>query len=227
VRPLLALVTVALLSIEFAACGGTAKNTHRTAPAVSNSAAFGEASSSQDYLNDSDDEPSTDEDLDDRNGNKTDEDNDYREDHMHPENNRYHDSDDASVLDYGSEANAAELKAVTAVVERYYKLAAADNGAKACSMIDSSLAKSLPEDYGQSPGPAYLRGAKTCQAIMSLVFKYRHALVDAPIHVTGLLVKGDLAIALLGSKTLPAADITVKREHGRWQIDALLGTPLP
>jgi hypothetical protein len=230
-KPLIAYVTVALLSLGVTACGDTSTPTRLThsgastapAAAASVAAANRAAPDLRDLKGDEDDDDtpagytgSS------KYDNDADFDNDYKK-----ENNGYYDNDDASVLDYGHAADAAELKTVTGIVERYYKAAAADDGAEACSMIQPSLAKSLPEDYGQAPGPAYLRGARTCQAVMSLVFKYRRSLVSGSIRVTAVRVESDKALALLGSKTMPASDMPLERERGSWTVSSLLDSPLP
>jgi hypothetical protein len=94
-------------------------------------------------------------------------------------------------------------------------------------MFVPSLAKSVPKDYGQAPGPAYLRGGKTCHAVMSLMFKQFGKQLAGAVAVTGIRVQGNNALALLGSKTKPARDIMVQRVETTWKIGSLLGEPLP
>lgn len=84
-----------------------------------------------------------------------------------------------SVLHFGHAANATDTQAITTLIKRYYTAALAENGAKACSMMYSTLAESVPEDYGQSPpGEPYMRGT-TCPAVLKLLFKHEHLQLKA------------------------------------------------
>jgi hypothetical protein len=139
----------------------------------------------------------------------------------------YHDEDDGDLAVYGHTAGKADTRTITALVKRYYVAAAAGDGAAACSMIGSTLAETIPEDYGREPGPSYLRGGKTCQAVASLLFKHLHSQTTGAVQVTNVLVTGSHALALFGSRTMPASDIALKRERGVWKIDGLIGGPLP
>ncbi|HEY5287020.1 MAG TPA: hypothetical protein VIJ50_07940 [Solirubrobacteraceae bacterium] len=179
------------------------------------------------YLNDSDNDPSGDEDLDNSDGKTTDDDNDYPEDHVEPENDRYHDLDDARVTDFGHVAGKLETQTIATVVDHYYRLAAAGNGANACTLLLPTFARALPEDYGQAPGPSYLRGAKTCQAVLSRLFRREHGQLARKLEVTGVRVEGAYAYALFGSSVTPAGYVPVEREHGTWWIGAMIGSTLP
>jgi hypothetical protein len=138
-----------------------------------------------------------------------------------------YDSDDNPILNYGHAAGAADARAITALVQRYYAAAAAQDGATACALTRTIVAETLPEDYGQPPGPVYLQGASTCPALLSIVFKHFHAKLTVPVEVTGVRVSGDRADALVDFKTLQAGVIKVRREHGAWKIDGLLAVALP
>jgi hypothetical protein len=127
---------------------------------------------------------------------------------------------------YGHAADAVDRRAVTAVVKRYYAVAKVGNGKVACSMIAPGLLKAIPLDYGQF-GAQYLHGAKTCQAVLSRLFKHTQRELAGWLIVTGVLVKGDRAYGLLGSSKMPASMIMLVREHGAWRIDAPLGGPIP
>lgn len=229
-------------SLMLCACGSTSKPPAREAPikaVVRSAAAGGEANPRSEtdrqagvparkgaYLNDGDKEPRTDEDSDDRNGNKVDEDRDGREDHEPTQNHSYHDSDDEPTLAFGHSAGSADRQAAARLIKRYYAVAANGDGKAACALMSRSFAASVPEDYGRPPAPPYLRGT-TCEAVMSLLFAHiRHELQTAFV-MTGLRVKGSQGVALLGSKTvMPASSIAIRREGGAWKIDALIGTPL-
>jgi hypothetical protein len=216
----LALLAIVLLTLDVTGCGGTSRGAGSTSRVSSNPSATPALRSLK-----------GDEDDDETAGNYTsnrsnDNDDDYGN-VRRVENEGYYDSDDSSILTYGHAASVADRRAITALVERYYAAAAAEDGAKACSMITSTFATAIPEDYGQAPGPAYLRGAGTCQAVMSRLLKHVHRQLPAAIKVTEVRVGGNQARALLGSRTTPASFILVERERGTWKIDGLLGGPLP
>lgn len=137
------------------------------------------------------------------------------------------DSDDYVIRDYGHAAGATVKHAVTELVRRYYMAAADADGAKVCSMILPSLANAIPEDYGRASGPVYLRGGKTCQAVMTRLLTYSHAQLSGSIDITGVRLKGSRAFVLLRSKTLPYPYITVERHGDTWKITDLLGTTMP
>ncbi|MGC2373174.1 MAG: hypothetical protein WA484_04790 [Solirubrobacteraceae bacterium] len=139
----------------------------------------------------------------------------------------YYDKDDGVISGFGHAADARDEHAVTVVVKRYYEAAAAGDGATACSLTYPIFAKAIPEDYGQEPGPSYLRGAKTCAAVMSLFFEHEHQRLTAALEVTGVRMGDGEALVLLGSKTESASFVALKRSHGAWRVDELLGFPLP
>jgi hypothetical protein len=235
-RSLLALSMAVLLGLSLLACGGTGKGTG-SAPGVSANAATSgvsaapsgpQAAATQRYLNDGDAEKKNDHDNDNSNPNHEDGDLDSSEEYEDTFDNRdYHDSDDGIVLNYGHAANAADTRAIAIEAKRYYAAAAADNGKKACSMMTASDAGSVAEDYGSGAGPAYLRGGKTCEAVMSRLFEHSHAKLTGAIDVTGVRVKEGSAYALIGSTKLPASLIILKHEGGAWKINSLLGGALP
>jgi hypothetical protein len=135
-------------------------------------------------------------------------------------------------LYFGQEASAGERQSVTRLVDRYYVAAAMENGAMACSLLDSRLAGEIPEVYGQSPpGPPGLSG-KTCAVVMSKLFKQRHhqLIVDrATLTVTGVLVEGKRGLVLLRFRAMPKRHVFVDRERGLWKVNELLdaGPPQP
>lgn len=186
-----------------------------------------QASAGRRYMNDSDNDPENDEDNDDSNGKKIDEDNDPREDHLPTQNRIYHDSDDRFIVRFGVKANAADARAVASVVARYRVAAAASDGAKACSLMYSTLAEAVVEDYGRAPGPAYLRGAQTCAELMSRLFAHLHGELTGAVDVTSVRVKRNDGFALLGSSHAPARYVKVHRERGVWKIEALTLLTLP
>lgn len=138
----------------------------------------------------------------------------------------YRDPDDAHIFaHYGRPASAGDTRAVTAVVLRYYALAEAGQAHKACSMLVPSVKKAAVLDHGRF-GPAYLHRARTCAEVVSGLFRHSRRELAAPISVTGVLVKGSNAYALLGSRKMQASFIAVLRVNDSWRLEALLGSPI-
>jgi hypothetical protein len=142
----------------------------------------------------------------------------------------YDDTNNNRIVDYGHAASPADERAAAADVKRYYATAAVGNGAKACSMVVSNLAKAMAEDYGHgSAGPPYLSSATTCPAVMALVFKKFHARIAAELpklRVTRVRLVGDHGYAILRFGILER-EIAVIREGRAWKIRALLDSELP
>jgi hypothetical protein len=218
-RLLFVLLGGLLVSVGVGACGGT-----RTSTGVPAVAGASPARATGPYLNDGDHDRIGDEDGD----NNGDTDNDAPWDYKHERNDNgdYHDRDDGATLSLGHAADAATRRAITALVKRYYAAAAVEDGRRACSMLPPELAKAVPLDWGGSNGPEYLRGQKTCQAVMVLLFKHSHDQLSAPVTVTGVQLNGNSAYAFVGSATMPAGYLIVQRQHGAWAIVALLGNVL-
>jgi hypothetical protein len=145
-----------------------------------------------------------------------------------------YDLDDGPVRSYGHAASGPDARRIAALVTRYYAAGARGDGATACALTSTTFGATIPADYGQELGSAippgaeaYLRGAKTCAAVLSLLFAHVHRQLAARIEVTAVRLQGDYGYALVGSTTLPASLIEVGREGGAWKIEELLGRPLP
>lgn len=208
-KPLLALLTSVLLSAGAYACGGAATGTH-TASHVSTSAPAKDPTSTT-----SSESPLA----------NTTADGDRDNDVGAPDD----DTRNTSALDFGHAADASEQRMITALVKRYYAAALAQNGAKGCSMIYSTLAETIPEDYSQTPGVPYMRGAKTCAAAMTLFFKHYHPLLvlEVPkLDVRRVRLEEHHGLALLSFGALPERSISVKREGRTWKVSALLDVEL-
>lgn len=133
------------------------------------------------------------------------------------------------VLDFGSPATPADRHEITALITRYYASASDEDGATACSLILSSVAKSVPEDYGRGAGPSYLRGGTTCQAVVSRLFKYlHHRMVRAfrTLRVTQVRLKTRGGYAVLLFQKPPEHEIAVVRQNGTWKVASLLDSEL-
>lgn len=134
------------------------------------------------------------------------------------------DHDDHELLaPYGPEADRAERHAVAIVVKRYYEAAAAGDGVQACALLDKQLAEGLVE-----AGQAARTGCAT--SLTRLFAEDRKQLAAekvATMVVTGVHVKGDLGIALLGFSAAPESEILVEREGRAWKLGALFGAVIP
>jgi hypothetical protein len=132
--------------------------------------------------------------------------------------------DDNHISTYGYEATEPDKREITALVERYYAAVAADDGAKACSLLYSTIAKSVAEDYGKPPASPVLRG-KTCSVVLSKLFKHvpGQSIADlATTRVTGVRLKGNFGFVQLSSRTMPTGRIVVERERNTWKIDQVI-----
>lgn len=132
--------------------------------------------------------------------------------------------DDAHILDYGHAAIGAERQEIESLVRSYYAAAAAENGAKACTMLYPLIAETLPENYGDNPA---LRG-KTCATVLAKLFKETHSVraeKSATLKMYALRVKGERALTLLSFATAPEVrQILERRVNGIWKIAALSDT---
>jgi hypothetical protein len=141
-----------------------------------------------------------------------------------------YDSDDRGVLDFGHAAGAADSRQITALIKRYYATAAAEDGTKACSMIYSTYAEAIPEDYGTSPpGPAYARGT-TCPAVLTLVFKHFHNEIAArlpKLKVSRIRISEHQGVAILSFPGMSEREIRLSREGHTWKVIALTDSELP
>lgn len=153
-----------------------------------------------------------------------DRDNDY------PTRNSYKfpDADDSATFAYGHRPRPSEERTIANVVKRYYTDGVSGDGAAACSLMEPVLARTAAEAYGGRGGTSYLRGAKTCAAIVLKLFQYfREELAEA-IRVVEVRVQGSRAQAVLASRKMRASSIFLSRQAGGlWRIQQLLGLPLP
>jgi hypothetical protein len=139
----------------------------------------------------------------------------------------YFDRDDGPTRSFGHAAGAAQAAAIAAVVKRYYAAAAARDGTAACALTYYLTVETIPEEYGEPPGPRYLRGARTCTAVLDIFFNRAHRQLTAPVTVAGVRVRGAFANALVGFRTLPAGVVKLRREGRTWKVAGLLAEPIP
>lgn len=134
-------------------------------------------------------------------------------------------------LGVSRQADAEDTRAVSKLIERYYAVAVAEDGAAGCAMLFPTLDESVPEDFGLSPpGPPYARGT-TCAGVLTLTFRHFHpqlALEVPHLTVARVLVYGRRnAEAVLHFGKLPERAIMVEREGSKWRLGALLDREMP
>ncbi len=139
----------------------------------------------------------------------------------------YHDKDDWEALGYGHGASTIDAQTLSEIAMRYHKAAAGGSGPRTCGMLSAGVAGAVPDEYGRTPGPIYLRGARTCPAVMSRLLKHEHTVLAVPVAVTGVRVEGQEALVTIGSRQAPASYFLMKREGGAWKVQDLLPVPLP
>jgi hypothetical protein len=176
------------------------------------------------YLNDGDGDPAGDGDED--ADSKRDNDNDPSADRGNANNNQlYIDRDDRGELVFGPAADPADKTKITELVRRYYAAAADGDGISACTMLVPGQARRVPADAGLLA--FFLRGSKSCSIALTRLFRHFHTSLIAPVVVTAVQLNGNRALALLGSTTMHASYITMRRSHGVWRIELpLAGSPL-
>lgn len=138
------------------------------------------------------------------------------------DNDGDHNDDDAVVLGYGHAAGPSDQRMSVALVTRYFALAAAADGARACSLLEPIFAESVAENDGQSP---QLRGG-TCAVVLSKLFKLHHrelAEKSARLRVTAVRVSGEHALAVLFFPQIPEVRQFIEHRVGRtWRLAGLL-----
>jgi hypothetical protein len=201
-----ALLAIALLSANLAACGGTSGEMNSLSKSSSSTPNTVSSVPPGSYLKNDGDKDSDDEKHKDK---------------------RPDDDDDRNLLAaYGPEAGQADRRAVTAVVKSYLAAAAAGDGTKACPLLYGSLASNLARDQSHSS-----QGGNTCATSLARPFREEHQqLVDDDIPtmvVSGVHVKGDFGLAQLGFRATPEREILLEREGHIWKMAALFDSELP
>jgi hypothetical protein len=124
---------------------------------------------------------------------------------------------------FGHPAAAAEVSEITALVKRYYAAAAASDGAAGCSLLYSTFAEGVAEDYGQLAGLSQAQGA-TCAEVMSKLFERRHRQLsadNATLKVVAVRVLGKRGSVMLDFGGTHGRYLEVHGELGRWKVDSL------
>jgi len=140
------------------------------------------------------------------------------------------DTNNHSAMTFGREASHSERRAIVALIKRYYATALAEDGARGCSMVYSTLAEAAVEDDAQAPGPQYERGAKTCAEVLRRMYVHEHAQIAAQVpklEVTHIRLVEHHGVAFLRFGALPEREISIAREGHIWKMDTIYDQELP
>lgn len=139
----------------------------------------------------------------------------------------YYDFDDYDLPLYPEMADSHARRAVTILVKRYISAAAEGDGAKACTLMYSLYAETIPETFGRPAGALRNGHVKTCAEVMAGIFRARRKLLRAEaksIEVTSVRLDGMRGLAVLRFKSIPARSIRVHRERRIWKVSTMLDT---
>jgi hypothetical protein len=141
------------------------------------------------------------------------------------------DTNNRLTTDVGRRASPVVARAIATAIERYYRIALAQDGATACTMVYSTVAESIPEDYGSDVGgPVYMKGT-TCPVVMTKLFEHYHNQLRAEVpklrvvDVRQIQERGGVAVLTFGA--MPERRISVKREGHAWKLATLIDSELP
>jgi ketosteroid isomerase-like protein len=141
-------------------------------------------------------------------------------------------NDDRELFEtYGNSAGAADKRAVSALVKSYFAAAAAGDAAKDCSLLQADLvanlaARGASSSQGKSSGQS---ARAACARSMSALLAQQHRRLADEVPtmlVTGVHVRGDVGLAVLGFRRMPEGEIVVEREGNAWKVDALLDSEM-
>lgn len=125
---------------------------------------------------------------------------------------------------YGPAAGAGERQAIGALIKHYYAAAAAEEGARACSMLYPLIAEAIVEEHHPGKGPPALRG-NTCAQVAGNVFVQRHRelVADAATLSFGWMQRQQRqAVVLAHFGPTRELIVRVHRTQGGWKMNNLL-----
>jgi hypothetical protein len=144
--------------------------------------------------------------------------------------NLRYDVDDRGVVDSGHVPDAASVRAIVALVKRYFAVAAAGNGVQGCALVYGYLlvSETIAEEYRLGSSPT-LNG-RTCATYLSRIFKrhHRNFAARAAARVGSVrTVKNDGAAMLRLKGPGPEHHELVRRVHGVWRIASVFDVGMP
>jgi len=126
-----------------------------------------------------------------------------------------YDKDNDATFQWGPPASAADRRVVVALVKRYYEIAAAGDGAKACAMLDPLIVEMVAE---QEPRHG-------CAHNIEKLFAQRHReLVEdlSSFRVVTAQRRENRVAVLIDFAPTRLLQVFARRTHGVWRVD----TPL-
>lgn len=138
--------------------------------------------------------------------------------------------DDLEVERYGHPASPAERRLAVRFVSSYFTAAMREDGAAGCALLEPSLAEGLPKSNGKSSPQHYLDGS-TCAEVMHNLFVHRHRLIEAEargLEVTGVRATPGTVFVLLAFRGIREPRMMGLHLQGRrLQLEASLDSPYP
>jgi hypothetical protein len=134
------------------------------------------------------------------------------------------DSDGDARPSYGPPADAADRRAIVALLRGFYAAAAAGDGVRGCAMLLALVAETVVEEHDHGKGPRSLRG-NTCPRVAAKLFRQRHrelAAEAAALRVPIVQMRFGKAWAVLNFGGAKEYVEIVRREGGAWKLDGLL-----
>jgi len=128
---------------------------------------------------------------------------------------------------FGDPPGAADVRAVTRLIEHYYAGIAAGDGAAVCRLLYAPLAESLPETYGGS-GPRRSTGSgESCAEVAARLLATERARVGrrGRPRVAAVRVRNRTAAVQLGfGSGRPRYYLELTRERGAWTVSRLVAS---
>lgn len=142
--------------------------------------------------------------------------------------------DDRHIRHFGHAAGRTDFVTIAVLVKHYFDIALANDASGVCALSSSRIEASpnislLPMDY-RSPLTNALHG-ESCLRFMMRFLQLSHAqlaFAEVPtLKVVEVRVSDARALAVLAFRRIPEREIALRREGGRWKIDALLDSAIP
>ncbi len=135
------------------------------------------------------------------------------------------DADDYQIVDFGKLADERDRSATIALSKRYFAVAAAEDGAKACAMLypPTALEPVIEHaDWG-------VRG-KTCPVVLSAIFRLHHSQIEAELHSFNVVrVRTDPLNCYLLLR-FPESSLvnyfSLRRVNGAWVVSQVIARPV-
>jgi hypothetical protein len=141
--------------------------------------------------------------------------------------------DDSAVLGFGHAADPREAQKIGTVVSGYYRVALADEGSRACSMLYRTTLESIPEQV-VLPSRAGVESSSeehTCRALMASLFSSHHRSIAAEqstMKVTHIRIAAARALVVMSFATTPEPrTMQLGLEDGKWKIKQPLDSGMP